>query len=245
MKLRLSVLLGLLLVWGQGNAFVLLGSKWGDPTLGTPGGTITYSFLPESVSCGRTAQMVGVLAGGPSCRTANPDAVFGSDYESLFADAFASWSQWANIDFALVADDGTPSGLDFGPGHGGQIRIGAARMDTSRVFGFSIIGPGGTNDGFGAPADIFMSANFGRWDSDDLMFVALHEIGHSIGLDHSLDFSSVMSAGATFVRPIGVDDIAGIQALYGARTTVPEPGSWCLVLAGLGLLGVRSRRRQR
>lgn len=52
----------------------------------------------------------------------------------------------------------------------------------------------------------------------DLDTVALHEGGHTLGLDHSADGSAVMFAfygGAR--RTLTDDDIAGIRALYGAR----------------------------
>ncbi|MBL7498460.1 matrilysin family metalloendoprotease, partial [Frankia sp. CN7] len=60
------------------------------------------------------------------------------------------------------------------------------------------------------------------WTTDDpptgvdLLTVALHEIGHGLGLDHSSDPASVMFAFYGGIRrELTGDDIAGIQAIYG------------------------------
>lgn len=69
-----------------------------------------------------------------------------------------------------------------------------------------------------------------RWRTDgvndvDLYTVALHEIGHALGLAHSRDPLAVMFASyAGPARGLSPDDIAGIQDLYGASVAQPpEP----------------------
>ena len=52
----------------------------------------------------------------------------------------------------------------------------------------------------------------------DLVTVAAHEIGHSLGLNHSSDSNALMYAYYTGShRFLDIDDISGIQAIYGSK----------------------------
>ncbi|MDC0092631.1 matrixin family metalloprotease [bacterium] len=55
----------------------------------------------------------------------------------------------------------------------------------------------------------------------DLVTVAAHEIGHSLGLNHSSDSNALMYAYYTGShRFLDIDDINGIQAIYGSKPVV-------------------------
>lgn len=56
-----------------------------------------------------------------------------------------------------------------------------------------------------------------------LKTVAMHEAGHSLGLDHSQDPSALMWSEYQGMRGLAPDDIAGVQSLYGPPG--PDEGS--------------------
>ncbi|MBN8785634.1 MAG: matrixin family metalloprotease [Terrimonas sp.] len=73
----------------------------------------------------------------------------------------------------------------------------------------------------------------------DLVTVAAHEIGHTLGLDHSGVACALMQA--TYVgshRYLAPDDIAGIRSLYGNKNPIVVSGLTCngasLSIPGLG-----------
>jgi predicted Zn-dependent protease len=69
------------------------------------------------------------------------------------------------------------------------------------------------------------------WDSyrgalrsnPDIQRVALHEVGHLLGMAHSSLSSAIMYAYINNSYQLTADDIAGIQSLYGAPTGSPTP----------------------
>jgi hypothetical protein len=92
------------------------------------------------------------------------------------------------------------------------------------------------DDPFGSTATAFHS---------DLQAVATHEYGHALGLDHTMVSGATMTATAlpddTIWRSIEPDDVAGIQAIYGARSAGKPHVSTYAHLGG-GLLRIEGER---
>lgn len=213
--------------------------NWADPTTGTFGGIVTWSLTPTG-----TPFTEGTVTG---TLTALADFMPAGFHQAL-VDAFAAWSAVANIQFVEVADNGLPFNA---PGATGDIRISGHAMD----------GPYGTlahgyyppSNGDSAAGDIHFDTaetwkiGFGG-PGFDIFQVAAHEIGHAIGLAHTLVPNSLMNPVYTEdFRGPQADDIAGAQQLYGPvpSTAVPEPSSFALLGMGAFGLTIGAARRRR
>jgi uncharacterized protein YraI len=58
-----------------------------------------------------------------------------------------------------------------------------------------------------------------------LVTVVMHEVGHSLGLDHTNDGNALMYPEYTGPKGLGQDDIAGIQSLYGPPNADDSAGA--------------------
>jgi len=170
--------------------FELLDVKWGDPTFGTESGTITWS-----------SELGGDL-----------DIASGfdlSDISGALRAAFDAWENVAAIDFQEV-------------GTGGAVSVGTANL-TPPVVGQAGPFPVSHTGIFTmTSADIEFSTNEtwspfgGVFDTVNFYAVAVHEIGHVIGLDHPQppDSSQIMNS-VISVGDLSTIDIAGAQYIYG------------------------------
>jgi len=195
------------------------GQKWGDSgVLGTPGGMVSWSIVPGAWT-----------------------ALMPVNMESEIARAFQSWSDAINgrITFREVTDDGRPPGPGDNLVNGqngdnaGDIRFWGA--NSTSWIGISY----GPKNYWGANwmGDVMFNTDYFPWA--DIYYIALHEIGHSLGLGHSADGGAVMYSGywgQTFGPQ--TDDIKGLGAVYG----LPEPSTVFMFLTGGVLIWVYRRR---
>jgi predicted Zn-dependent protease len=151
----------------------------------------------------------------------------GGDYQSSIQWALQQWASVTPLTFTQVADSqaadirigfgtlGTPSTGVIGQTNlrwtsgGTFVPDEVVRLEDPGQFALSPNGSGGY--GYtGTPAT--------------LQQVALHEIGHALGLGHASDPYAVMyaSVGASNQTLDGTD-VAGIQSLYGAPVSTPSP----------------------
>jgi hypothetical protein len=214
-------------LWGDETIYL----KWGANQAGTPGGTITWSLMPDGTTVDPSYTDPNVT--GASNLFAIMDTLGRPAVLAAVKRVFARWEAIANINLVQVADSGLPfnnaSATYPATGH---IRIGA----------FPIANFGGGGVGFAPPpngfttleGDVLFNSNSNfvfdpgpEGDPieifNDFESLLMHEVGHTLGLAHS-DVCSVMSVDfACFVnlnREPDPDDIAGLQFLYGPRTSL-------------------------
>lgn len=165
--------------------------KWGAPTYGTPSGTINWS-----ADLGGLTTTAGVTE---------------ADLDAALQSAFDAWEAVADIDFEQVSTGGQVSvsydAMGYSPG--------GANIAGTATWGPSISG-------------VLNSLSVGliEFNSDltwsdygsggfDFFAIALHEIGHIVGLGHVPDTTQIMSD-VVVADNLGSGDIDGAQFIYGA-----------------------------
>jgi hypothetical protein len=193
--------------------YATTGGCWAFPV------RITYSFAPDGTSIG----------GVPSTwnRTMANDGITTATWQLQFQKAAAVWQAVANINMVQVSDSGAPfgtSGNQQGDSRFGDIRIGGTPLSSGLALTFL---PPPYNGGTLAGDIVMNTSTAWHVNSDyDIETVAIHEIGHALGMSHSAISTAVMYANYTGMKQsLSTDDIQGIDSIYGAEPADPVNNS--------------------
>jgi hypothetical protein len=177
-------------------------------------GSLTFSFAPDGTPVGSRVsnlhQELGTMAST-------------DQWMAAFARAFQTWTNSAGVNFGFVDDNGAPAGI-YGPTRGDP------RFGDVRISGFDLSldthaeAVDGESRAVGSWAGDMVFNTAADWPS--LMAIesaALHEIGHVLGLDHSIDPKSPMHAhGPSGNLVLTTQDIANLQSIHGPRLLDPN-----------------------
>lgn len=168
--------------------FDFLGHKWGEPTLGTESGPIEWSADLSALT----------PAVGSSV----------DDLEIALQSAFDTWESVAALEFV----EGTGNvDLTIGDDFFGANSLTLAVATISDLSNFAEPTFAQVEFNNETPWSPFADSDP---DTTNFFAVALHEIGHIIGLEHVDDPTQIMNP-FLIADNLGNGDIQGIQALYG------------------------------
>jgi predicted Zn-dependent protease len=150
-------------------------------------------------------------------------------WNTAFIGAIQDWNQSTDFTFSVFEEAADPCGFDSrnGVGFTSDVCGSAFGENTLAVtltrFSSQVLGPPAIirtdiviNDS--VKYDIFdgrlvqLGIPFG---SIDFRRVALHELGHAMGLDHEFSVAAIMAPRISSIDSLQEDDIAGINTLYG------------------------------
>ncbi|WP_420412695.1 matrixin family metalloprotease [Roseibium sp.] len=177
--------------------------KWGTSGVaGTPGGEVTWSFATSPIS--------GTNNGTSYTSDA---AITDPNFQQAIRQAFDTWAAVANITFREVTDSSSV-----------QIRFAMDAIDgVSNTLGFADTRATSVDGGVTWTNTlshvIYDTAE--SWTTTAFLSTSIHEIGHSLGIDHSDVPGSIMQAvtvGDNYGTTLTQDDINAVQAVYGTNS---------------------------
>lgn len=197
----------------------------GDAIMGCSGATTPVGPAPQYVQAGKgwSRDADGQVRLNYFFESVTP-AVPEAQVRGEIARAFGEWARYADITITPA----TQPALDR------TIDILFARYAHGDAYPFN--GPGGVlaHTFYPVPGnpeplagDMHLNADE-SWSVGgivDIFSVALHEVGHALGLGHSDDPTAVMYPYYRLQTGLAPDDIAGIQALYGPPVSNSPPAT--------------------
>ncbi len=149
----------------------------------------------------------------------NEDGTSATNYQSALNNAITSWNNNSNFQYSINSAYKDPCTLSYN-----SVRFKNDICGTA--FGATVLAVAGGSHYSGTTNKarayiIFNSLNsWGIHDNSsnsptDFKRVALHEVGHTLGLDHSGTTASIMYYLYQNVTTLQTDDINGIRAIYG------------------------------